>query len=92
MRGVTSRGEVRARAVPRTMSSVFVWFCVEVGGVSGAGAAASHLAALDPISLALLAPQVISLTTRRHCRPLTPIVPLACPYYLLLCLYIIMLV
>ncbi|XP_026738008.1 protein muscleblind isoform X3 [Trichoplusia ni] len=28
-----------------------------VGGVSGAGAAASHLAALDPISLALLAPQ-----------------------------------
>lgn len=40
------------------MSSVFVWFCVEVGGVSGAGAAASHLTALDPISLALLAPQV----------------------------------
>ncbi|GBP23066.1 Protein muscleblind [Eumeta japonica] len=31
--------------------------CVEVGGVSGAGAAASHLAALDPLSLALLAPQ-----------------------------------
>ncbi|CAH2104826.1 unnamed protein product [Euphydryas editha] len=42
------------------MSSVFVWFCVEVGGVSGAGAAASHLAALDPISLALLAPQATS--------------------------------
>lgn len=40
------------------MSSVFVWLCVEVGGVGGAGAAASHLAALDPISLALLAPQV----------------------------------
>lgn len=35
-----------------------MWFCVEVGGVSGAGAAAGHLAALDPISLALLAPQV----------------------------------
>ncbi|XP_026329811.1 muscleblind-like protein isoform X5 [Hyposmocoma kahamanoa] len=31
-----------------------------VGGVSGAGAAASHLAALDPISLALLAPQATS--------------------------------
>ncbi|XP_013181135.1 PREDICTED: muscleblind-like protein 3 isoform X5 [Papilio xuthus] len=29
-----------------------------VGGVSGAGAAAGHLAALDPISLAMLAPQV----------------------------------
>lgn len=40
------------------MSSVFVWFCVEVGGVSGTGAAASHLTALDPISLALLTPQV----------------------------------
>nr|XP_032529741.1 muscleblind-like protein isoform X4 [Danaus plexippus plexippus] len=31
-----------------------------VGGVSGAGAAASHIAALDPISLALLAPQATS--------------------------------
>ncbi|XP_035446037.1 muscleblind-like protein isoform X10 [Spodoptera frugiperda] len=31
-----------------------------VGGVGGAGAAASHLAALDPISLALLAPQATS--------------------------------
>ncbi|XP_069361415.1 muscleblind-like protein isoform X3 [Maniola hyperantus] len=31
-----------------------------VGGVSGAGAAAGHLAALDPISLALLAPQATS--------------------------------
>ncbi|XP_053600870.1 muscleblind-like protein 2a isoform X5 [Plodia interpunctella] len=31
-----------------------------VGGVSGTGAAASHLAALDPISLALLAPQATS--------------------------------
>lgn len=56
VRGATSRG--KGQIVPRTMSSVFVWFCVEVGGVSGAGAAASHLAALDPISLALLAPQV----------------------------------
>lgn len=47
------------------MSSVFVWFCVEVGGVGGAGAAASHLAALDPISLALLAPQVIAAAAER---------------------------
>ncbi|XP_013133597.1 PREDICTED: protein muscleblind isoform X2 [Papilio polytes] len=31
-----------------------------VGGVSGAGAAGGHLAALDPISLALLAPQATS--------------------------------
>ncbi|XP_052757886.1 muscleblind-like protein isoform X6 [Galleria mellonella] len=31
-----------------------------VGGLSGTGAAASHLAALDPISLALLAPQATS--------------------------------
>ncbi|XP_047515934.1 muscleblind-like protein isoform X5 [Pieris napi] len=31
-----------------------------VGGVSGAGAAATHLAALDPLSLALLAPQATS--------------------------------
>ncbi|XP_061707926.1 muscleblind-like protein isoform X6 [Cydia pomonella] len=31
-----------------------------VGGVSGTGAAASHIAALDPISLALLAPQATS--------------------------------
>lgn len=49
------------------MSSVFVWFCVEVGGVSGAGAAASHLTALDPISLALLAPQVTAAS--HHHRP-----------------------
>ncbi|XP_050675548.1 protein muscleblind isoform X1 [Leptidea sinapis] len=33
---------------------------VGVGGVSGAGAAGTHLTALDPISLALLAPQATS--------------------------------
>lgn len=48
------------------MSSVFVWFCVEVGGVSGAGAAASHLTALDPISLALLTPQVTAAGDAHH--------------------------
>lgn len=50
------------------MSSVFVWL-FEVGGVGGAGAAASHLAALDPISLALLAPQVTAAAAKRDALP-----------------------
>lgn len=41
--------------------------------MSGAGAAAGHLTAMDPITLALLAPQVtVATAERRHHRPSTP--------------------
>lgn len=50
--------------------------------MSGAGAAASHLAALDPLSLALLAPQVTSAHVwDASAHPHRPTTPSHCPTY-----------